>query len=252
MHKAIKRNDKPPEKMNPQELLSKYIQNTLTPEEKMEFDRLRSSDEKFNKDILFHNDLKKVTEDKDDDNFREMLSELEGNVTKKKNLTWWYIAASALILLGITYFIGIKQSLSNDTLFAQYFEPYRNITQPVVRSDAQESIKEAAFHAYENGQFQKALNLFDQVLLNKEEANILFYKANVLLSLNQPKMAVPILQQDISVIDSFSEKRYWYLALSYLKLNQIEKSKETLQILLDIPNSEYKKKEAAALLEKME
>ena len=243
--------------MTPQKLISKYIQNTLTPEEQLEFNTLLDTDIVFKKEVTFHSNLKKVTEDKDDDNFRALLSDIEAkgsesiDIEKPVTAKWWYIAASIIAIIGLTYFFVNESPASNKELFAEYFEPYRNITQPVVRSDAQESIKEAAFNAYENAKFEEALYLFNQVLLNKEETSILFYKANTLLTLNESKKAIAILEQDIHLTDIFSEKRYWYLALAYLKNDQPEVSKEFLEKLIAIPNSEYKKIEAQKLLKQL-
>ncbi len=238
--------------MTPQELIEKYIQDTLTPQEQLEFDILLDADADFKKEVDFHMDLRKVAEAKDDDNFREMLSTIENSPDKKGNIKWWLIAASFIGGIGLAYFFTIGSPPSNEELFAHYFEPYRNITQPVVRSDAQKSLNETAFNAYENAKFKEALDLFDQVLLNKKEAPLLFYKANTLLALDHPKKAIAIFEQNINTVDIFSEKRYWYLALAYLKNNQLEESKKLLKKLLTIPNSEYKKNEAAALLKKLE
>ncbi len=238
--------------MKPQELISKYIQNSLTKEEEQEFDSLLASDEGFRKEVAFHTNLKKVAEDKDDDNFRALLSDLEFNVKKKRYPKWWYVAASIIILLGAFYFWNSKKPASNEELFAAYFEPYRNIVQPVVRGEENKDLKTIAYNAYENGDFKKALNLFDSLLTHKQEPSVLFYKANALLKLNDAKKAIPILEKNSTVVDSFSEKKYWYLALAYLKDNQPEKSKEKLQMILEIENSEYKKEEARELLKRLD
>ncbi len=241
--------------MTPQELISKHIQNSLTPDEQIEFDRLLKSDIDFKKEVDFHETLKKVTEDKDDRDFRSLLSEIEVNpkpITKKRSVKWWYLAASIIVILGLTYFLTNRLSPSNEVLFAQYFEPYRNVTQPVVRSEVNENLKALAFNSYENAKFEKALELFDQMLANTEDPVILFYKSNVLLQLDQAEMAIPILTKDTATTDSFSEKRYWYLALAYLKTNNPQKAKTTLELLLNISDSEYKKKEAKELLKKLD
>ncbi|WP_109301497.1 tol-pal system YbgF family protein [Aquimarina sp. AU474] len=240
--------------MTPEELISKYIQNSLNSEEQLEFERLLNSDVEFKKELDFHITLKKVTEENDDEDFRSFLSEIESNpepIVEKNGAKWWYLAASIIAILGLTYFFTNRVSPSNEELFVQYFEPYRNVTQPIVRGETTENLKTTAFNSYENAKFEKALTLFDQILLDKEESIILFYKANVLLQLDRTEMAIPILEKDTALTDSFSEKRYWYLALAYLKVNNPKKTEITLERLLNIPNSEYKKAEAKELLEKL-
>ncbi|WP_109851450.1 tol-pal system YbgF family protein [Aquimarina sp. AU58] len=237
--------------MKPQDLISKYIQGTLTIEEQQEFDTLLSVDQNFRDEILFHTNLKKVVEHKDDDNFRHLLSDLESNVKKKKTLKWWYAAASILILLGTVYFWNTKKPMSNEELFATYFKPYRNILQPVVRSDEHKNKISVAFNAYENGNFKKALDAFNTVLETEENDTLQFYKANALLKLNEAKKAIIILEGQSEIKNSFSEKNHWYLAMAYLKVDQLNKAKEQLELLIKIPDSEYKKEEAKELLKKL-
>ncbi|WP_025666866.1 tetratricopeptide repeat protein [Aquimarina megaterium] len=237
--------------MKPQDLISKYIQGTLTVEEQQEFDTLLNTDQNFRDEVLFHTNLKKVVEHKDDNDFRHLLSDLESNVKKKKTLKWWYAAAAILVLLGTTYFWNTKKPVSNDELFATYFKPYRNILQPVVRSGEHKNMISVAFNAYENGNFKKALDAFDIVLETEANDTLQFYKANALLKLNKAKKAIIILENRNEIKNSFSEKNHWYLAMAYLKVGQLDKAKEQLELLIKIPDSEYKRTEAKELLKKL-
>ncbi|WP_074409693.1 tetratricopeptide repeat protein [Aquimarina megaterium] len=237
--------------MKPQDLISKHIQGTLTIEEQQEFDTLLSVDQNFRDEVLFHTNLKKVVEHKDDDDFRHLLSDLEYNVKKKNKLKWWSIAASILVLLGTIYFWDTKKPVSNEELFATYFEPYRNILQPVVRGNDHKNKISVAFNAYENGNFKKALDAFNTVLETEENDTLQFYKANALLKLNEAEKAIVILEERDKIENSFSEKNHWYLTMAYLKVGQLNKAKEQLELLIKIPDSEYKKEEAKELLKKL-
>ncbi len=243
--------------MKSQELISKYIQNRLTQEEQIEFDKLVETDEDFRKELEFHENLKKVAAHKDDENFRDFISHLETNgpaIKEKNNRTtkMLYVAASVIILLGLGYFFSIKKGNTNEKLFSTYFEPYRNIKQPVVRGEDSDDLTQIAFNAYENAKFEKALELFNKVLETKQDDTIEFYKANVLLTLDDPNKAILILEKNLNSTVPFGEKKYWYLSLSYLKVSDFQKCKENLKLLLEIPDSEYKKEEAKELLKKLE
>jgi tetratricopeptide (TPR) repeat protein len=238
--------------MKTEKLILKYINNTLSKEDKLVFDKLMETDKPFREEVTFHSNLKKVTEKKDDDDFKELISNIESKFyTPKKNYKKWYIAAAIIALIGISYFFSTTFN-SNEKLFTANFKPYRNIMQPVVRGDENDELKSQAFNAYENKNFEKAINLFDKILVNNGNSSIQFYKANALLALDKVDEAIVLLKNDISIQDSFHEKRYWFLALAYLKKSDIKNSRKNLTLLLEVPKSTYKKKEAKQLIKKFD
>ncbi len=239
--------------MTSQDLISKYIQKILTQEEQIEFDIRFENDEDFKKELLFHKNLKRVGQQKDEDNFKSFLSHLEtsgSNIDEKKNYfkKWFYLAASIIVITGLTYFYNKNKGHTPEELFATYFEPYQNAMQPLVRGEELNSNTKIAFNAYENGNFKEALDLFDNVLKEQPNDTITFYKAITLLELNDTKNAISLLEKKWQVSNSFREKKFWYLALSYIKINDPKGAEKNLLLLRDIPESNYKKEESKALL----
>ncbi len=239
--------------MRHEELIEKYILNRLTSEEQLEFAKLLKSDSAFKEEVDLHTNLKKVIDYEDDANFRDLIVDLEEQVKKpkqKRSYTKWLAAASIVLLLGLTYFFNMGQKLSTDDLFAQNFEPYRNVVAPIVRSNDQQDEKSLAFLAYEKGEYETAVTLFSKLYISTKEPYYLFYKANALLKLERANEAVPLLLEHLKTKDTLTEKTNWYLALAYLKIKDKQKAKELLKKV--IANKSYKNKEAEKLLDKFE
>jgi len=239
--------------MKREELLEKYIQNRLTSEEELKFANLLKSDISFKEEVALHTNLKKVVEKEDDTNFRNLVENIESREKKPRQKTSyikWLAAASIVLLLGLSYFFNMEQKLSTDTLFAQNFEPYRNVIAPIVRSTEQQDEKAIAFMAYEKGEYQNAIVLFTKLYTETKESYYLFYKANALLKLERANEAVPLLEQHLKTKDTLTEKTNWYLALAYLKLEDKQQARKLLNKV--IADGLYKNKEAKKLLKEFE
>jgi len=239
--------------MKREELIEKYIQNKLSPQEEIEVKELLKNDSSFKDEITFHSSLKNVSQYEDNANFRSLIKTLEKQAKapqQKQSYTKWLAAASIILLLGLSYFLNMDQKLSTDELFAQNFEPYRNVVAPIVRSNNQQDEKTQAFLAYEKGEYETAITLFTKLYKNTKEPYYLFYKANALLKLERAKEAVPLLLEHLKTKDTLTEKTSWYLALAYLKIEDKQKAKELLKKV--IANKSYKNKEAQKLMNEFE
>ncbi|NNE76307.1 MAG: hypothetical protein HKN31_04460 [Pricia sp.] len=241
--------------MERETLLEKYIQGELTENERVEFDSLVEKDADFLKEVAFHTNLKKVIEAEDDAVFREMVSDFESEArtetTKRKRFpTKWLVAASIALIAGLTYFLPLNTTTSPQELYAQNFEPYRNVVHPITRGEADQDEKTKAFMAYQNGKYEEALPMFTELYNDTEESYFLFYKANALIQLNRAREAIPILQAHLQRKGELSDKTTWYLAMAYLQLGD----KENAKIMLDdvIENGNYKVESAQQILKDLE
>ena len=232
-------------------LLEKYLIGKLTEEEELLFNEFLKKDTEKRLEVEFQLNLKKVASHVDEADFRKLITKIENQsrqpqIQKNKN-TKWLVAASITLLLGLGYFYNASQTKATNTeLFATYFEPYRNVIHPIVRGTMQQDKQSMAFMAYENGDFAKAVLLFNQLYSTTKEPYYLFYKANSLLKLNKTKEAIPLLLQHLKTKDTLTEKTHWYLALAYLKLEDNKKAKQELQKVID--SGSFKKKDAKKLL----
>lgn len=234
-----------------EDLIEKYIQNRLSPTEEVLVHKLLQNDINFERELTFHANLKKAIEKEDEDNFRNLISELESkaNIESKpprRSYIKWLVAASIILLLGLSYFSTFNQKASTNDLFASYFEPYRNVIQPLERGNEQQDQKSLAFLAYEKGDYEEAINLFTALYSTTKEPYYLFYKANALLKLEKANEALPLLLEHLKTNDTLKAKTTWYLALAYLKLNDRPNARITLEKV--ITDAKYKTTEAQKLL----
>lgn len=234
-----------------EDLIEKYLQNRLSPEEALMVDKLLQNDMNFESELTLQTNLKKAIKKDDDDNFRNLISELESKAKiesqqTRRSYVKWLAAASIVVLLGLGYFFTMDQTASTNELFASYFEPYRNVIQPIDRGNEQQDEKSLAFYAYEKGEYEQAIQLFTNLYNTTKESYYLFYKANSLLKLEKANEAVPILLEHIKTKDTLTEKTTWYLALAYLKLNDKPNARITLKKV--IAEGKYKTTEAQKLL----
>ena len=235
------------------ELIEKYIQNRLSAEEELVFNKLLKNNSAFKEEVELHAKIKKVVTHEDDTNFRNLISDIENkarSTSYKRSYKKWLVAASIILLFGLGYNSINSNTTSTQELFASYFEPYRNVVHPIERSTEQQDKKAIAFMAYEKGEYEKAITLFTELYNSSKEPYYLFYKANALLKLEKADEAIPLLLEHLKTKDTLTEKTKWYLALAYLKIEDSEKAKALLNTI--ITEGAYKNKEAEELLKKFE
>ena len=239
------------------DLIEKYFSNSLSPKEQLRFNQLLQSDEKFKKDFTFQKDLQKVIARNQHDDLKKTLQDFEKdkpvvnlfNISKK-----WLVAASVLIIVGLG-FVFLKSSFfpSPEKIFAESYEPYRNIVLPIERGENSNTIEHSAFIAYENGNYHKAINLFNSVP-NKDTTYILFYKSMCYMSLNKTKEAITLLKaitdsgNEVSSEKNFNEIANWYLALAYLNIGKTEMAIKQFSIIANDKGNVFKKEDSRKIL----
>ena len=154
--------------------------------------------------------------------------------------------------VGIIYWFRQDQShASVDKLYSIYYTPY-SITIDY-RSDIGpiSADYQSALEKYENLEYQEALALFEQILDNKEDGVSAFFFAGICnMELGIYEQAIhyfklPINQDNMM----FGQQSNWYLALCYLKTNQINKAKKILERISQ--ENKYKQIEAEELLDQL-
>jgi hypothetical protein len=244
--------------MNSIDLIEKYFENSLNSKEQISFNDLLQNDKEFKKEFLFQKDLKKAISLNQREELKLDLQQFEKEYQEKskENVSFykWLVAASIALLLGFgAWFVKDHYFPSNENLYAQNFEPYRNIVQPIVRGENPKTIEYSAFVAYENKNYHKAINLFNSVA-DPNKPYIQFYKAMCFLSLNKTDDAIQLLlpvatsnnKNDSS--KDFSEMANWYLALAYLKSGNTDKALSRFLVIANHPTNTFKKEEAKKII----
>jgi len=188
------------------------------------------------------------------DELKAELEKTETGISGKGKITpmpkWFSVAAGIALLIFTGIYFNSNFQQDNSTLFAEYFEPFDNLVLPVNRSDSDVTNLNSlqnAFINYEAGNYEKAVRIFESIpadsLLNLDYK---FYLSLSYMGTTETAKALPILE-DLSKNDNFrfTKQSQWYLALAYLKMEEIEKAKE---VFLNIKGEHPFKDEAAEIL----
>ncbi|OUS01395.1 hypothetical protein A9Q86_06310 [Flavobacteriales bacterium 33_180_T64] len=236
--------------MDKKELIAQYLTQKLSHEAQKEFDHLIATDTEFAKEVTFQNNLKAVIKKEEYETIKLQLQGFEAEKKSTFNYKNWLVAATVVVLLGLSSFWYFNTPIDTEKLYNEHFEPYRNIVQPIVRGEVKTDLKTKAFTAYEAKNYDEALQYFNLMLQESYDETIAFYKANTLLELNKTEDAIAILKTNLKTTDSLDAKNSWYLALAHLRLNDIKKAKTILGSLN--ATSSFKSKAIKHLLKQLE
>jgi tetratricopeptide (TPR) repeat protein len=140
------------------------------------------------------------------------------------------VAAVILILIAVKFLLP-SQEQTTDQLFTSYFSAYPNVFEPTVRGTDLATKRSEAFHAYDQRNYQKAALLFNELLEEKKQPDVLFLLANTNLMLGQVAEAQKNLLTLIEESDGLDIQAKWYLSLCYLKSGDKENAKKILKEL---------------------
>ena len=203
--------------------------------------------------LEFDKNLKKAITLSERKQQKMFLKSVEATINKPKK-TNWFVAASVAAIIGFcAYFVFGNQSLSNQELFAENFTPYENVIVPIVRNNKELTTKAQAYAYYELDDYEKAIQQFNKLKTTdtSEIATINFYKANAYLMLDNYKKAKDLLLQIVDDNNQeWQKESLWYLALTYLKLEDVDNAKLYLKKLQQ--QKSYKINEVNNLLKSLD
>ncbi|WP_417873822.1 tetratricopeptide repeat protein [Xanthomarina gelatinilytica] len=234
------------------ELLEKYFENTLSTEEQLLFDERLQNDKKFKEAFEFHAELKNAVTISERQKIKSEIRSFEAQekstvkVFKFRKL----LPYAAILVIAIStglYFYAHQNT--TDGLYAYHFEPYPNIETSILRSDGERSLENDAFTAYDLEDYKKASGLFSKLLEKDPKVYFRFYKAICLMQLENFDLALQQLDEIMPENSEYYEKAIWFRALTYLKLNETDKSKQLLNQL--VSKYTFKNVEAKKLLSEL-
>ncbi|MFC4721379.1 tol-pal system YbgF family protein [Geojedonia litorea] len=236
--------------MDKDELIANYFLGNLTPDEEQKFEYLMQTDTDFKKDVEFQSQVKDAIFRHERHNLKQRLQDVEKDlIPKNTNKIKWLVAAAILISLSVGYYI-FDSSYTYTELYAIYFEPAPNIVHPIVRDGIEDNDETKAFVAYQKQDYKLAAQLFDKVFQDTKTSEILFYEAISLMEINNIDQAIEKFEIHKKYNDLLSNKTHWYMALAYIKQNNIEKAKDVLNLIINNQES-YNYKKAKELLRKL-
>ncbi|MDP5081296.1 MAG: hypothetical protein NWP87_01480 [Winogradskyella sp.] len=233
-------------------LIEKYFSRTLTYNESLEFEKRYNTDDNFKQEVDFLKDVNSVSKIEDDLRFKNQLASYESEAKQKeKNIPkkWLkpLIAVAAILAISLSIIFLMKPPFDEEHLFSNYFEPSKNVSAPIVRSEDNENIVNKAFMAYSETHYKDAISLFENAYDNTNNSELLFYEGNAYLALDDLENAIAKFEEHLNYSDILTKRSHWYLALAYLKSKNLEKAKLELNALIKSEEA-FKKEEAKSLL----
>jgi hypothetical protein len=233
--------------MDKERLIAHYFLDTLTDEEKLQFESCLNTDSDFKKEFEFQKSVKQAVIKSEHDKLKQRLQYFETKIKAKR--IWWSIAASIILMVSLgLYFFG--QDISHETLFTEYYKPAKNIVHPIVRDTDSQNDENNAFIAYQKQDYKLAQELFHAAFSATQKSELIFYEGIARIEMNQPDLAIQLFEKHKNYNDALSERTNWYLALAYLKSGDVLQAKAMLK---EISTNEdaFNNKEAKALLKKL-
>lgn len=237
--------------MNKSDLIDKYIQNRTTAEELEIVKKLMVEDQNFKEEIVFQLELRKAVQREESQALKFRLQSFEKRQNSQKSYyrTLSSIAAIFVIGLGLLWFLNMTPD--HKKIYAENFKPYPNIVVPIVRDiNSQEDNIREAFRYYEDREYAKATIAFRDLFLEDKIEYANFYYGISLMADNQFEKAVEVLSDpNWKIPEKYQNQTNWYLALGYLRIDKIEKSREYLEKVIQANGSMAK--QAKHILEKI-
>ncbi len=211
------------------EWIDRYLNGLLAADEKKLFEQ------KMQSDTAFHQQVKVIAELREgirEAGRKELLKEMKAWDQASPPLpvataVWWHawpVKIAALLVVSLSVFFLWPKENTRPDLFARYFEPYPNVVMPTVRGDedADSTVIQKAYRAYDQGNYAEAIRLFESVGAGDE--SVALYLANSYLAGGETGKAIPILEKLESGSKLFEEEARWYLTLAYLEAGNNEQA----------------------------
>ncbi|WCO02808.1 tetratricopeptide repeat protein [Psychroserpens ponticola] len=241
--------------MDKEQLIANYFSNCLSEEEQKLFDNLIKTDSDFKNKVDFEVRVNNAIHKKEHQKLKQHFKNLDHSIKKesktpKKRI--WLVAASIGLIVVLTFtYTYFNKEYSSEALYASYYEPAKNIVQPIVRNENSKTEKVEAFIAYQKEDYVEAEKLFNKLYTSTEDSELLFYEGISLLELNETDVAISKFKAHLKYKDAVSEMTPWYLALAYLKNDDIKNAKMILTKFVEDTSVTFKKEDAKTLLKKL-
>lgn len=234
------------------EVVKKYLSGELTTDERSFLDKRLQEDTVLKKEFGLYKTMVIAMEEHYDEALKETLKKEDINKTKKNRSIFvpLMVAASVVTILIVSYaFFKYSKVTSPQELYSEYYKPYYNVIDDYKRGSDLTTSETEAFKLYEQKEYESAIKAFENGLSgNPENTPLLFYGGLSYLAVEKPDEAITMLMPVASSNHNLKEAAEWYLALAYLKNNNLLQSQKLLE---DIAGSEgaYKEKAMSLLRE---
>jgi len=157
----------------------------------------------------------------------------------------WLIRIALLVVLSILFWPFKKPRVSD--ILEQELKPYPNEVTQVKPGVASTTVREEAFKLYEQERYDPALALFGEMLMDTTDYELVFYRGQSLLALEQYQTAVDLLEK-IPETSEYYHRARWYMALMEAARDKRAAARRILNALLEDQEFSFRREEAQDLL----
>ncbi|MFP8489898.1 tetratricopeptide repeat protein [Gracilimonas sp. Q87] len=182
-------------------------------------------------------------------NIKELIEQESGSSHKKgssqvstrKLPKWtWYAAAAAIILVALVQLFRLDNAVSLDQMVVQTIEPAQIETSNAVRAKdmritSADSLLNLGFQAFLSGDDDKALNLYEKVIVDHNEepyiSKAYLNKGIIHYNNYEYQLAIRSFKQTIDRVENsrmITEKAYWYLANAFVNIGELEDARNAV------------------------
>ena len=243
-------------------ILQKYLDNELSEKELTRFEQELSASPDLLVDLDLYKEVDEAIADTEVLDFRAQLTDLREETRRSESgrrvfrftRPWHYAASAALALLvaiGLATVLG--RPLSNSDLFAKYMKPYELVlTNRSADNEAIQLWMNKAQEHFLNGEFESAIDCFDEVLiLNSDKMEADFYMGVSYMEIAEHSEASKSFTRVIEHDDNlYVQKAEWFLAGCLLAMDETDQARRKLAKIASSSNHYYKD-DAAKILKRM-
>lgn len=212
-------------------IVDRYLTNTLSEAEEAELLRLLKEHPDLKEQVLEEKRIVTALQANEKAELKKQLRIIAQN-TPSKSLSffpnWWLVAASATLIVSLGYFFYLNNS-SLDITFNEFYEPYPAIS--VQRGHTTDI--NSALKLYSHGKYKEAIDVFGDLTLSDNPTYYL-YLGNCYLQTKNPDKAIEVFKAVSSKSDDtiLKQSAQWYLALAYLKKEDLQQTRNTLKEII--------------------
>jgi tetratricopeptide (TPR) repeat protein len=219
-----------------------FLSGDLNKQERLAFESALLADNQLQEELRLQQEVLYALKQGDDDvlAFRKQVEGIgqeflkskktNGSVRRINPITWASAAAVAVVIgLSITFGWFSSGQQGVDYLYASYYQPYG--VEMTVRGESQrERAFEKAIRFYNHGNIGDAMAAFQALeIQNPEVAG--FYQGLCYMELGQFNTAIETFNEVKEEAVFYADHINWYLALAYLKQDDVVAAKDVLATL---------------------
>lgn len=220
-------------------LFEKFFQAKLRPEDHQELAEKRQ-DPKFEAEFQSYQRAFRAIQHQGEAELKARLQAKEKNRYSKsdkqhiRQLARRVLQIAAVLLVTLLATLLWHRTTTPNNYLTEYFSPALNTALPSLRGNMNQNIDtpfQQALMAYNQRDYQKAIEYFQHIDADSLQETATFYQANAHLALANSHAAIPLLQKLTTTNNYFQYQSRWYLALAYLDEGDIQSARVLLKAL---------------------